>query len=593
MASIPGYKGQLLEIDLSAGTTQAVPLDPKMARDYIGGRALGVKLLWDAYGANWANVDPLGPEALLCLMSGPLNGFVAGKTIAVFKSPLSGGAMGSAVSGDSNALMRFAGYDGIVVKGKAASPVYVHVKDDQVEIKDAAHLWGKDVRETFDMIREETPLCGVLYIGPSGENQVKIASVMANWYRACGRGGSGAVMGSKNLKAIVIEGNGPAPDLADAEGVYEMMEWARANLPFVSANMHEYGTTGGVFNTGNASSSEPVRNWQEEWHDQVQIRAEFFAAEQWVRRYWADYGCTVACSKAGRIRSGPYSGTPIELPDYEGGAYVGPNFGIYDINEISYLADRFDKWGLDVISGGNVIAWAAELYERGILSQADLDGVDLTWGNAAAFDQMIEKVAKKDGIGATLAEGVLGAAKIIGKDTLQYAVQVRGIELGAHGVRSGLDYTRGLISYALSTQGGDHTSIAFPGTEMWFLDDTLVTCGFWGGPLDKIAFLNAVTGFGITPEEMNGVMIPRWVALQRLGVYLSGWTHEDAHNPVRFYEPLPSGPAEGQAIALDAEATAVQEAYVAFGYDEKGIPTTETLTRLGLADLDSVFAQFR
>jgi aldehyde:ferredoxin oxidoreductase len=601
MASIPGYAGKLLEVDLSAGTTNAVDLDPKLARDYIGGRAMGVKLLWDAYGENWANIDPLGPDAILCLMAGPMSCFMPSKAMAIFKSPLSGGAMGSAVSGDWAATIRFAGYDGVVIKGKASGPVYLYVDNDTVEIRDASAWWGKDVRETFDAIRAEYPFADPLFIGPAGENKVEISSIMANWYRACGRGGSGAVMGSKNLKAVVTIGNGPAPELADPEGVYQVMDWARVETPFLSANMHEYGTTGGVYSTGNRSASEPVRNWQEEWHDEKQIQAQFFAAEQWVRRYWADYGCTVACSKGGRIKAGPYTGTPIELPDYEGGAYSGPNFGVFDINEISYLADRFDKWGLDVISGGNVVGWAAELYQRGILTAADLGGVELEWGNADAFDKVIEMVAKREGIGDTLAKGTLAASKIIGQGSEQYAVQVRGIELGAHGVRSGLDYTRGLVSYALSTQGGDHTSIAFPGTEMWYLEDTLVTCGFATGAIDKVGLLNAITGFGITEDELNTVMVPRWVALQRLGVYLAGWSHDDAHNPPRFYEPLPSGPppAEGEepvagkAIDPAAEAADIQTAYAAFGYDERGIPTTETLTRLGLSDLESAYAKLR
>ena len=593
MASIPGYAGQLLEVDLSAGTTQAVPLDPKVARDYIGGRALGVKLLWDAYGENWANVDPLGPEAVLCLLAGPTSCFTPSKAMAVFKSPLSGGAMGSAVSGDYPSTIRFAGYDGVVIKGKASSPVYIYIKDDEVEIRDASDWWGKDVRETFDAIREEYPFSDPLYIGPAGENVVEISSIMANWYRACGRGGSGAVMGSKNLKAVVAIGTGPAPELTDADGVYQIMDWSRQEIPFLSANMHEYGTTSIIHGAGADSNSEPVRNWQEEWHDEKQTQVQFFASDQWVRRYWADYGCTLACSKAGRIKSGPYAGTPIELPDYEGGAYVGPNFGIYDINEISYLADRFDKWGIDVISGGNVVGWAAELFQRGVLSAADLGGIELEWGNAEAFDKMITMVANREGIGDTLAKGVLAASKIIGQDTEQYAVQVRGIELGAHGVRSGLDYTAGLITYALSTQGGDHTSIAFPGTEMWLLEDTLVTCGFATGPVDMLGMLNAITGFGITEEELNTVMVPRWVALQRLTVYLAGWTHDDAHNPPRFFEPLPSGPTEGQAIDPEAEAADIQTAYGVFGYDERGIPTTETLNRLGLGDLDSVFAKLR
>jgi aldehyde:ferredoxin oxidoreductase len=249
---------------------------------------------------------------------------------------------------------------------------------------------------------------------------------------------------------------------------------------------------------------------------------------------------------------------------------------------------------MDVISGPSVIGWAAELYQRGILTKADLGGIDLAWGNAEAFAQMTEKVARREGIGDTLAEGILGAAKIIGKDSERYGVHVKGIEVGAHGVRSGKDYTGDPVSYALSTQGGDHTSIAMGAGELWYLEDTLVLCGFWSpGTEVALELLNASTGFDITEEEFNATFMPRWLALQRTLLILAGWSHEDDTNPPRFYEPLPSGPHKGMRVDKATEQKNVQEACLARGWDEKGIPTSETLERLGLPYLDAVLDPYR
>jgi aldehyde:ferredoxin oxidoreductase len=207
---------------------------------------------------------------------------------------------------------------------------------------------------------------------------------------------------------------------------------------------------------------------------------------------------------------------------------------------------------------------------------------------------MTDQVARREGIGDTLAEGILRAAKIIGKDSERYAVHVKGIEVGAHGVRSGKDYTRDPISYALSTQGGDHTSIASKSGELWYLEDTLVLCGFWNSNTEvSLALLNASTGFDITEEELNTTLVPRWVALQRTLLILAGWGHEDDANPPRFYEPLPSGPDKGKKVDKETEQKDLQEAFRARGWDERGIPTSETLEELGLAYLDAVLDPYR
>jgi aldehyde:ferredoxin oxidoreductase len=493
-----------------------------------------------------------------------------------------------------NAMIRFAGYDGMIIRGRADAPVYLYVEDDKVEIRDARSLWGMNTREIHRVLMADTdPATQFLYIGPAGEKLVKFAVIMSNWYKACGRGGSGAVMGSKNLKAIAVKGNRPLPEIADPDAVAVLMNKLHKEVPVNRADMHEYGTTRILYSTANERSAEPVRNWQEEWHDREETKVQHYA-DDWQRRYWSDYACTLACCKIGRIKEGPHAGEIFELPDFEGAAFVGPNFDIYSKQDIPYLADLFDIWGMDVISGPSVIGWAAELYQRGILTKADLDGIDLVWGNTEAFAQMIEKVARREGIGDTFAEGILRAAKIIGKDSERYAVHVKGIEVGAHGVRSGKDYTRNPISYALSTQGGDHTSIAYKANELWYLEDTLVLCGFWNpGTEVSLALLNASTGFDVTEEELNTTLVPRWVALQRTLLILAGWSDQDDANPPRFYEPLPSGPDKGMKVDEAVEKKDLQEAYRARGWDERGIPTSETLERLGLPYLDAVLAPYR
>jgi aldehyde:ferredoxin oxidoreductase len=597
MATLPGYAGQILEINLTSKTSRSVPIDPQVARDYIGGRAMGLKWLWDAYGSNWGNVDPLGPDSILLLMGGPTNSYAPGKTLSVFKSPMSGGAMGSAMSGDWTAMIRCAGFDGIAITGQADSPVWLYIDNDQVQFRDARDMWGMDTRQTHQALLMATdPKLPMLYIGPAGENQTKFASVMTNWFKACGRGGSGAVMGSKKLKGMVIRGTGPAPEPADANAMLDLLDVLNRAVPVKSASMHLYGTVSGIYTQGAVNSSGPFKNWQSEYHNWPDTQAAFFSDQDWKRRYWADYGCTLACSKVGRILNGPHAGRVFELPDYEAGAYCGANFDIDDINQIPYIADLFDVWGLDVISGANVLGWATELHERGILSTADLDGIDLKWGDPDGYIAMIPKLATREGIGDTLSEGTYAAAKKIGQDSLQYAVQVKGIELGAHGVRSGQDYTKDPISYAIDTQGGDHTSIAYPTSEMWYLEDTWTICGFWSGGVtadQKLALLNNATGFGVTADELNNEMMLRWLSLQRATQLLAGWTHDDDHNPPRFYEPLPDGPYAGQAVDKANEQDLIQKAFAARGWDEQGVPTSETLTKLGLADVDKALAAVR
>src|SRR5690606_29154367 len=212
--------GQLLDVDLSTGTINKVPLDPQLVRDYIGGRALGIRLIMEEYGENYADIDPLGEEAILALMTGPYAGFGGSKMNACFKSPQNGAMFASSVSGDTPSALKFAGYDGIIIRGKARKPVYLYIENDKVEIREAQHLWGLDIPDTHNFLDKETPQrTEHLYIGPAGENLVKFGVIVANWYRAAGRGGSGAVMCWENMKVISINGCCDAPEVGDIDSL--------------------------------------------------------------------------------------------------------------------------------------------------------------------------------------------------------------------------------------------------------------------------------------------------------------------------------------------------------------------------------------
>ncbi len=597
MASkIPGYKGTLLDIDLTARTVKKVDLDPQLAKDYIGGRGMGAKILMDTYGANYAKIDPLSPDALLLFLAGPLVNFIGGKTNVVFKSPQTNGIVAAQGSGDWIHELRFAGYDGVILRGKASSPVYITIFDDKVEIKDASKVWGKNITDTHKFFTDQYGnYISQYYIGPAGENLVRYACVMTEWYRAAGRGGGGAVMGSKNLKALICRGTGPAPDVADQTKINSLMEAYRKTGSAMAGSFHEYGTTSIVYSEGAVTSGEPVKNWQTEWHDQVSVRAEMFAAEQWVRRYWADYGCVVACSKLGRVKAGKRAGLINELPDYEAGALNGTNWGIFDISEMAYATSKPDELGLDLISVGNVLGWACEAQEKGILTAADLGGVQLKWGDADGFGKLMDMIATRQG-GETiklLGEGLLPTVKKIGKGSEQFAVMVRGLEVGAHGARSGKDQTE--MSYPVSIHGGDHVSTASPTGEGTIWTDSTGIClfHFFLSQDQQLEWLNASTGFGVTKDTYASTYLPRMTTLLRVSLLLSGWTYKDDVNPPRFYEPLPEGPFKGSKVDKTIEETKKQAYYKTMGWDSQGVPTAATLEKFGFSAYESLMAPLR
>jgi aldehyde:ferredoxin oxidoreductase len=620
---ILGYAGKLLEVDLTAEKIKDTVLDERILKDYIGGRGLATKILWDRLGTKWEDIDPLGPENILLFLTGPLTGFFPGGRICVSgKSPQSNGVVGSTVGGEFGVELKCAGYDGIIVTGAAEKPIYLFIKDSQVEIRSAAQAWGKDGKQTLtlltregrELLRSRFPRMGewkepsILYIGPAGENKVRTAVVAAKWTHAAGYGGYGAVMGSKKLKAIAAKGTGPLPEVDNMREVehltQEVCKGAYENEMF-----RRWGTGSSGYQEGAESSSEPVRNWQEEWHDEKSYGVDKFENRVWIKQFWGDFGCPTTCLKIAMVKNGRFKGAITDNPDYELQAFLGPNLGVFTPEENVFLTSLIDDLGLCGIQTGNILGLVAELVQRGVLTGQDLDGLEIKWGDADAFAKLARKIAFKEGIGDLLAEGAYRAALRLGelkkKDFLPYVVQSKGISIGAHGIRSGKDYP-GIISYACSVQGGDHTSTAglpLGGDSelMTILMDSGIYCMFNGfGTSTKLIldFYGAVTGKRLTKGEWIRTGGLRILEMQRALLLLGGpdlkWNPK-LHdvNPPRFYDPLPSGPYKDKTVSKSKFEREKRKYYRVVQWDKNGIPRSETLKKLGLSDVDKALQGLR
>jgi aldehyde:ferredoxin oxidoreductase len=620
---IHGYAGKFLEINLSTNNVQEIVYEDDVLKNYIGGRGLATKILWDRLGDKWEKVDPLSPENPLLFLTGPLTGYFPGGRICVSgKSPQSNGVVGSTVAGEFGIELKCAGYDGIIVTGQASNPVYLFIKDNDIQFKDASHIWGKDAKETVKLITRECrallkkrfPLYGewkepsILYIGPAGENKVRTAVVAAKWTHAAGYGGYGAVMGSKRLKAVAVKGTGPLPEVADMERVEQLIQKVCRDV-YENELWRRWGTGAAGYMVGAKMSSEPIRNWQEEWHEKKSFGVDKFENRVWVKPYWGDFGCPTTCLKMAMVKTGKFKGAITDNPDYELQAYLGTNLGIFTPEENVFLSSLIDDLGLGGIQTGNLLGFVAELYQDGILTKEDL-GLELKWGDAEVFAALAQKMVHREGIGDLLAEGTYHAAKRIGEmknlDLSPYIVQCKGIGIGAHGIRSGKDYPS-IISYACSVQGGDHTSTAyyplddFRSELIMAFNDSAVYCYFnlFGTPRElKFNFYKAVTGIELTQEEWVNIKALRILQLQRTLLLLGGpdihWDpriHDE--NPPKFYKPLPSGPYKGKTVDRTEFEEEKKRYYQAVGWDEKGIPKSGTLKKLGLEDADKLLDKLR
>ena len=454
-----GYAGAVLHVDLTRRRVEVEPLDPIVARRTLGGSGLGAEILWDEVGPE---IDALSESAVLVVATGPLAGTpwpCSGRTEAIARSPLTG------IYGDSNAGgtfgpgLRFAGFDAVVVRGASEEPVVLRVIDGRATIDDAADVWGLDTVETEAALRRryDAPGLHVASIGPAGERAVAFASIQATPNRSFGRAGLGAVMGSKRLKAIAVEGRRSVP-LAEPRAfallAKAMHGRIRGNAMFPSCA--RFGTPG-LVRVVNEIGRFPTRNFQDGEFAQAEAIGGEALREYFVRDTGC-FACPVRCDKVYRIASGRFAGVETSSVEYETLNSFGAGLGNADLELILYASDRCDRLGLDTISAGRVIGFAMELVERGILSASDLGGLDGSWGHEPTILGLLEAIAAREGIGDLLAGGVRRAASAIGPAAAPFAMEVKGMEIPAQDGRA--QQSMGLAPIT-SRRGADHLK-AFP-----------------------------------------------------------------------------------------------------------------------------------
>jgi aldehyde:ferredoxin oxidoreductase len=448
-------QGTLLRVDMESGKTEREPLRKDLRSNYIGGRGINSRLLFEEVGPE---TDPLSPENRLIFGTSPLSGTTAPSTArftVTARSPLTG------ILGDANAgghfgpALKWAGIDHLIIKGKAAEPVYLLIDDDKTEIRSARHLWGKTTKETEEAIKEELndKKVHVASIGQAGENLVKIASI-THEERSASRTGVGAVMGSKNLKAIAVRGTGKVP-LADPEGFNKLtkeMHQSMSQSPAYEA-FRKFGGAAGTSLTDKVGFLA-IKNFQQTGgFEEIEQFNPQSIADKYYRGSTGCYGCPIRCGKKFEVADGPYKGETGNKTEEGAFSPYGPVCGNSYIPAIFKLNNMGNQYGIDHIEFGQAMATVMEWYEKGIVSREDLDGIDLTWGNHEGMVEMMRKVAYREGIGYLLAEGIVEAAKRIGKGAENYVSHSKGM------VMAGIDcrVLKGTsLCFATSTRGADH-----------------------------------------------------------------------------------------------------------------------------------------
>jgi aldehyde:ferredoxin oxidoreductase len=443
-----GYAGNMLLINLSKKKVKRLKLSLRRARAFLGGKGLGASFLYEMVPPK---TDPFSPENVLIIAAGPFVGTPVPsgcRFVAVTKSPLTGLYLDTNCGGHFGPSLRFAGYDALIITGRAERPCLLYIEDGDAELRDATHLWGRTTHETKEMIHSEVNAdASVVSIGPAAERLVRFACLTSERYRNAGRGGAGAVLGSKKLKAIAVYGTNSIP-VANSEEL-----WKRATELYQQASFDRLGTPG-VLSYAQETASLPTRNYQAGiFEDAEKIDGETMR-EQLVVRDTSCFNCPKACGKLVVVRSGPWKGTRLVGPEYETLGMLGANCGVNDLEAIAHANLLCDQLGIDTVSTGGVTGFAMECYERGILTKEDTDGLELNLGNAEAMIELLKKIVSREGIGDLLAEGVKRASEKIGRGSKQWAVHVKGAELPAWEARAVRG--RGLI-YALNECGGFHT----------------------------------------------------------------------------------------------------------------------------------------
>ena len=603
-----GYTGKVLRVDLSNEKITTEPINREWTKSFIGGKGLGARYLFEELKPG---VDPLSPDNVVMIWTGPLVGTMVPLTsryAVVTKSPLTGTFLDSYAGGYFGPEMKYAGYDGVIIKGKAKKPVYLWINDGKAELRDAKNIWGKDNFKTEELIRKETgqSRARVASTGPAGEKLSLISGITSDLTRNAGRGGSGAVFGSKNLKAIAVRGTMGL----EVPKIDEFVKMTKDMLlkDVIENPDHAGSITDGtpiIVDMSQDAALLPTRDWTSgEFEGTPGINSDALKTRVLVRRK-ACMGCGLACGSYAKVSKGMFKGAATEGPEYETIGLSGSNCGISNIEAIVKFAEECDKFGLDTMSAGAVTAFAMDLYERKILTKEDTGGLDLKFGNEEAFAKMPGMMARREHIGDVLADGSKRAAKKIGKGSEKLLVECKGSEYPAYDPRGSIGMA---LAYATSDRGADHNRAwpvaqdAYGSGDPWnpegkaaicVEDNTrtsvkwsFIFCDFYAVSFANMAnYYTAVTGQPADEDSLRAIGKRVW-NLTRAFNAREGFTRKDDYLPERMEkEPLPSGKTKGKAVRRADFDKMLSEYYSLWNWDEEGRPTKKALEDVGLADI--------
>jgi aldehyde:ferredoxin oxidoreductase len=616
-----GYHGKILHVNLNDLSWEVETPPEEFYRKYMGGSALG---MYYVLKHTPANVDPFGPENTLALTLSVVTGVaISGQSrlTATARSPLTGAIGDSQSGGFFPAEMKFAGFDGIIVHGKAEKLVYLWIKEGQVELRPADHLWGKDTAEVETLIKDELDdkRVHILQTGIAGENRVRYAALVSMANRTNGRTGLGAVMGSKNLKAIAVRGK-MRPSVADKDGLNNLARWGAKNFPDSDIyTMGLYGTAE-VTNWQDETGGLPTRNWTSGTFEGANAIDGKTMADTILKKRDTCYACTVKCKRVVEVTEGDYQVDPVHGgPEYETVSTFGSYCGIDNLSAVSLANQYCNQYGMDTISCGATIAWAMDCFEQGLLTKEDTGGIELRFGDAKAMTEVVKLIAKRQGFGDVLAEGSALAAQKLGIGQ-ELVVAVKGLELPAH--MPEVKRSLGLI-YAVNPFGADHQSsehdpsyedypdkmkeigltdpqpadnlnqekVHFALTTQYLYStlDTLNICQFVFGSAWQLygseqlrQLVELVTGWEVSMEELLDVGARR---LNMLRAYNAreGIGRDQDKLPPKLFKPRVGGASDGIALDEQVLENAKDMYYQEAGWDAStGMPTNERLDQLGL-----------
>ena len=631
-----GY-GKILDIDLATGMVITTDVDSRFARDFVGGMGFSSKILYDEVGVD---VDPFSPDNAVIFANGPLTGTHApctGRTEITTKSPLTNNIGTGNTGGIWGAALKHAGFDIIIVRNQAEKPVYIWVDDNSVEIKEASHLWGKDTALTSDILRQKLGVkVSVLAIGPAGENLVRFACPLNDYYHVAARCGAGAVMGAKKLKAIAVRGTGTVK-LARPQEFREAVKQARDRLKLQSEAALLPDGPQDARELRVARGCLPAKNFQTGFlPNWLENKSLAMAQKYFTRKEGTCYACPIPCFNLVEVNDGKYAGVKTNRGTMPGVAFDwGAKCAIGNLPAIWKCKELCQHLGMDYASAAGSIAFAMELYQRGVISKSDTDGLELSWGNEDATMKLLYQIAFREGFGDILAEGSARAAVIIGKGAERYVMTTKGMEMMSDDPRAGLKGW--IIGDLTNPRGGDNVKnthcyadrynpnwwvdkfdmfeeikagiYRVPPEEIadtwdgkpllcrWFEDlysiaNGLGFCFFPAGfrlalgPTHYAALFSACTGRDITPQNIMEYG-EKLLTLLKVYAVRQGFTRQDDTWPDRFFEePLPEGPAKGAILSRAEINQVLDEYYQLRGWDkDSGLPAHEKLVDLGLRDI--------